>query len=234
MNRFYVDKKLKKDEELKIEVENFHHCITVLKHRSNDNIIIFDKDENEFFCKIIKVHKEHMVVETQYLRPKSSTQQLELKVYQSIPKGRAIEEIIEKSVELGVKEFTPVISSRTIKRSNEVKKRWFEIIKTSTKQCGRSDLMTISEPISYSDIFDKKNSELNIIFYENSQNRITKELFRPIKDVSIIIGPEGGFSRDEINLANKNGFVDLSLGNTILRSSTALILGIGITKLICS
>ena len=94
--------------------------------------------------------------------------------------------------------------------------------------------MKISEPIGYQDIFGKNNSALKIIFYENSKNKITKKLFEPIKDVSIIIGPEGGFTHDEITLANENEFIDLSLGDTVLRSSTALILSIGITKLICS
>jgi 16S rRNA (uracil1498-N3)-methyltransferase len=127
-----------------------------------------------------------------------------------------------------------VISARTIKRSNEVKKRWLEIIKTATKQCGRSDIMNISEPIAYSDIFIGNSSELKIIFYENSLNKITKELFKPIKNISIVIGPEGGFTEEEVSLANENGFIDLSLGDTVLRSSTALILSIGMTKLICT
>ena len=94
--------------------------------------------------------------------------------------------------------------------------------------------MNISEPITYSDIFINNSSELKIIFYENSLNKITKELFKPIKNISIVIGPEGGFTEEEVTLANKNGFIDLSLGDTVLRSSTALILSIGMTKLICT
>jgi 16S rRNA (uracil1498-N3)-methyltransferase len=234
MNRFFIDKKIKKDQEIRVEGENFHHCIVVLKHRVDDDILIFDIDENEFFCKILEIKKTFMLVQVQYLHPKKNTNEPNIKVYQSIPKGKSIEDIIEKSVELGVKEFIPVISARTIKRSKEIKKRWLEIIKTATKQCGRTDLMKISEPIGYQDIFCKNNSALKIIFYENSKNKITKKLFVPIKDVSIIIGPEGGFTQDEVTLANENEFIDLSLGDTVLRSSTALILSIGITKLICS
>ena len=234
MNRFFVDKKIKKDREIKIEGKNFHHCIVVLKHRVDDNILIFDIEENEFFCKIIDIKKTFMLINVEYLRPKKNQNEPNIIVYQSIPKGKSIEDIIEKSVELGVKEFIPVISARTIKRSNEVKKRWLEIIKTATKQCGRSDIMNISEPIAYSDIFINNSSELKIIFYENSLNKITKELFKPIKNISIVIGPEGGFTEEEVTLANKNGFIDLSLGDTVLRSSTALILSIGMTKLICT
>lgn len=234
MNRFFIDHELNKDEEIKVEGQNFHHCINVLKHKVGDNILFFDIKEDEFFCKIIDIKKTFMTVQVQYLQPRRSRNEPKIIAYQSIPKGKVIEDIIEKSVELGVNEFIPVISTRTIKRSLEIKKRWYEIIKTATKQCGRNDIMKIREPIPYTEIFKESNCELKIIFYENSENKITKKLFKPISSVSIIIGPEGGFTNDEIQMANQNGFIDLSLGNTVLKSNTALILSIGITKLICS
>ncbi|NSW88844.1 16S rRNA (uracil(1498)-N(3))-methyltransferase [bacterium] len=234
MNRFFIDKTIKEDEEIKIDGKNFHHCIVVLKNKIGDNILIFDAEENEFFSKITDIKKNYMIIQVQYLRPKKENNEPDITIYQSIPKGKVIEEIIEKSVELGVKEFIPIISARTIKRSNEVKERWIKIIETATKQCGRSDIMRIDNPIPYEDIFANNNSGLKIIFYENSKNKITKKLFKPQKNISIIVGPEGGFTNNEIKLANDNGFLDLSLGSTVLRSSTALILSIGITKLICS
>ena len=97
MNRFFIDKKIKKDQEIRVEGENFHHCIVVLKHRVDDDILIFDIDENEFFCKILEIKKTFMLVQVQYLRPKKNTNEPNIKVYQSIPKGKSIEDIIEKS-----------------------------------------------------------------------------------------------------------------------------------------
>ena len=230
MNRFFVNKKINRDQELKIEGENFHHCITVLKHKIGDNIIIFDNTESEFFCKITGVKKSHLTVEIQYLIPHKQSG-CNINVYQCLPKGKAIEDIIEKSVELGVKRLIPVVSERTIKKTEQVKKRWLDIVKSATKQCGRNDFMQILEPIPYSDIFTDNKSDLKIIFYENSENKINTTSFNDAKDISIIIGPEGGFSEEEINLANKNNFVDLSLGNTVLKSTTALILGVGVAKI---
>ena len=234
MNRFFLNKEINKDEQIIIEGDNFHHCIIVLKHKVGDNILVFDKKEDEFLCKIIGIKKESMMIQAQYLRPKKTVNEPDINVYQSIPKGKTIENIIEKSVELGVKEFIPIISSRTIKKSREVKERWLEIVKTATKQCGRNDIMKIHEPLQYSDIFKKNNSGLKIIFYENSKNKINHEILEPNKNISLIIGPEGGFTNEEIILANNNGFIDMSLGNTVLKSNTALILGVGIIKLICS
>ena len=177
MNRFFVEKKINRDQELKIEGDNFHHCITVLKHKIGDNIVIFDNTDNEYHCKIIGIKKTHFLVEIQYLIPKKEAEP-EIHVYQCIPKGKAIEDIIEKSVELGVSTLVPVVSERTIKKSKEVKKRWLDIIESATKQCGRNDFMKISEPIPFFEIFENDKSDLNIIFYENSENRIHNCSFR--------------------------------------------------------
>ena len=84
MNRFFVDKKINRDQELKIEGDNFHHCITVLKHKIGDNIVIFDNTENEYHCKIIGIKKTHFLVEIQYLIPKKEAEP-EIHVYQCLP-----------------------------------------------------------------------------------------------------------------------------------------------------
>jgi 16S rRNA (uracil1498-N3)-methyltransferase len=233
MNRFFVDKKINRDQELKIEGDNFHHCITVLKHKVGDNIIVFDKTENEFFCKIVEIKKKHLTAEVQYLIPQKGLG-CNIDVYQCLPKGKAIEDIIEKAVELGVKRLIPVVSERTIKKPEQVKKRWLDIVESATKQCGRNDFMKILEPIPYSDIFADSKSDLKIIFYENSATKIYECSFaaKDRKNISIIVGPEGGFSEKEISLANENDFIDISLGNTVLKSTTALILGIGLIKMI--
>jgi 16S rRNA (uracil1498-N3)-methyltransferase len=127
-----------------------------------------------------------------------------------------------------------VVSERTIKKPEQVKKRWLDIVESATKQCGRNDFMKILEPIPYSDIFADSKSDLKIIFYENSATKIYECSFaaKDRKNISIIVGPEGGFSEKEISLANENDFIDISLGNTVLKSTTALILGIGLIKMI--
>ncbi|MEE2975258.1 MAG: RsmE family RNA methyltransferase [Thermodesulfobacteriota bacterium] len=233
MNRFFVDEKINRDQELKIEGDNFHHCITVLKHKIGDNIVIFDNTESEYHCKIIGIKKHHFLVEIQYLMPKKEAGP-RIQVYQCMPKGKTIEDIIEKSVELGVSILIPVVSERTIKKSKEVKERWLDIIESATKQCGRNDFMKISEPISFFEIFGIDDSDLKIIFYENSENRMHNCNFRAkdVNTISIIIGPEGGFSQKEVALAKENDFEDISLGNTVLKSTTALILGVGLIKMV--
>ena len=115
-----------------------------------------------------------------------------------------------------------------------MKERWLDIIESATKQCGRNDFMKISEPISFFEIFGIDDSDLKIIFYENSENRMHNCNFRAkdVNTISIIIGPEGGFSQKEVALAKENDFEDISLGNTVLKSTTALILGVGLIKMV--
>ena len=235
MKRFLCKKKLVKDHVVELDSDFYHHAIRVLKIKTNESIVLFNENGKEFYCKIQKILKKSVLVEIQYELDSLSDKRSSIKVFQSIPKGNLIDDLIEKSVELGVTSFNPVISKRTIKKTKEKKKeRWNEIIKNATEQCGRTDLMQISEPIQFNEIFNQDHNGEKIIFYENSDVTISETNFTKSDKVSIIIGPEGGFTDEEIKLAKENEFKIFSLGKNILKCSTANILGIGIVSLFSS
>ena len=234
MKRFLCKKKLVKDHVVELDSDFYHHAIRVLKIKTNESIVLFNENGKEFYCKIQKILKKSVLVEIQYELDSLSDKRSSIKVFQSIPKGNLIDDLIEKSVELGVTSFNPVISKRTIKKTKEKKERWNEIIKNATEQCGRTDLMQISEPIQFNEIFNQDHNGEKIIFYENSDVTISETNFTKSDKVSIIIGPEGGFTDEEIKLAKENEFKIFSLGKNILKCSTANILAIGIVSLFSS
>ena len=236
MRRFYLKEKIELEKKFFIKNDLFNHVINVLKFKKNQNIVFFDITSNNFFCEILNVNKTNAEVIPLYKIPQKVQSKIEIKVYQCIPKGNILNDIIEKDVELGVTEFTPIISERTIKRTKEFKEKWNEIIKNSTQQCGRSRLMKINTPVYFKDLFKNEFDGEKIIFYENANELIKLDFFNKKKknSVHIILGPEGGFSLDEVNTANSNGFKSYSLGNNVLKCLTANILAVGFIYLLNS
>ncbi len=154
-----------------------------------------------------------------------------------LPKGDKLDLVIQKATELGVKEIIGLISKRTIVRLDDkdiAKKqvRYERIIKEACEQCERDDLMKWGGVLSFSAIkdlyFDKK-----YIAYEGEKG-ITCSFYDEMlkldrnNSVAILVGPEGGFEKEEVEYANKCGYVSISLGKRVLRSETAAILSVGL------
>ena len=105
MKRFLCKKKLIKDHVIELDSDFYHHAIRVLKIKANDSIVLFNENGKEFYCKIQKVLKKSALVEIQYELDSIKDKGSSIKVFQSIPKGNLIDDLIEKSVELGVTSF---------------------------------------------------------------------------------------------------------------------------------
>lgn len=163
---------------------------------------------------------------------------LEILLAQGIPKGKKMDLILQKATELGVTRVIPVITERTIVMLSErdavaKRGRWQKIVKEAAQQANRWDIPEISVPVLYADFFDLlEHQDISIILWEEEERQGLKDLLRglsDIKKVAILIGPEGGFSKDEVELAKVRGFIPLSLGNRILRTETT---GIAIISII--
>lgn len=148
-----------------------------------------------------------------------------------LPKGDKVDFVIQKSVELGVSEVVLINSSRSIKKiTNDKKeekiKRYQKIIKEASEQSKRDKLMILNDVITFNEIHNYKG-DINLIAYENSKNTIEdlKNILSSIKGkkINIIVGCEGGITKEELNIAKNNKYIDITLGNRILRSETACL-----------
>ena len=142
--------------------------------------------------------------------------------------------VISQATQLGVSEIFPVISERTQVRSTAKVDRWNKIALESTKQCGRATPPVVSEPVDFRDSFGvRKQSEMKIILYENQSELLgdyMDSLTKPVNSINVHIGPEGGFSKEEITLAEENGYIALGLGKRILRAETASVVGLALLQ----
>lgn len=147
-------------------------------------------------------------------------------LFQGVPKGDKMEDIIQKCTELGVSSIMPVLTKRAISRPDEksAKKkrtRYQKIALEAAQQSGRGIIPEIGEMQTLKQAVQNDNSDIKILFYEGGGEPLTKFIDSNTKSVSIYIGPEGGFEADEVELIKENGGMVATLGKRILRTQTA-------------
>ncbi|ABW18782.1 16S rRNA (uracil(1498)-N(3))-methyltransferase [Alkaliphilus oremlandii] len=222
--------------EIVIHDEDVKHISKVLRLKEKDIVEICDGESKEYICSIASIHKNEVVLSIEEERKSTQEASVEVVLYQGVPKGAKMDLIIQKTTELGIKEIIPVMMERTVVQfdspKDEVKKveRWQKIAEEAAKQSKRGMIPKIHLPMSFKDaIEDSRKNALNIMPYENEENRgfkniiknLSKEDQASIKKIGVWIGPEGGFEESEVVKAIENGIHPVTLGPRILRTETA-------------
>lgn len=217
--------------------EDTAHILNVLRYKINDELILVDDTEYTYNTRITAIEKSQIT--TKVIEKFKSYRKLSLNITlaQSILKASAQDILIQKATELGVKNIIPIISRYTVvklddKKSMEQKnKRWQKIAFESCKQCERSDIPVIEEITTFKTLLNKTdNYDLLVVCVERMADISIKEFLQSNKTsidknskILVLIGPEGGWSDEEIEIFNQKGFKKLSLGNLIFRAETAAI-----------
>lgn len=227
MFRFFIDESsIIEDNFIEIfDKEDCHHGKNVLRLQIGEKIELIS-DNNKYITEIAEIKNDSIVTKV-INKTKLPNKEVIIKLYQGMPKSDKFELIIQKSVELGVDEIVPFESERTIvkfkpKSYNKKQERYEKIIKAAAMQSKRNSIPKIDFPIKLNEI-ELEDGELGILAYEESDLPI-KEVFKNLKEyskISIVIGPEGGFSKNEVNNLISKGFSSISLGERILRTETA-------------
>ena len=224
MQKLFID--YTPENEIILDGEQARHIAKSLRMKKGDMLIVNDSAGNDFGCQIEEITKETVVLKVCYRQASDSEPTCRVKIYQANPKGSKLEDIIQKCVELGVFEITPVLTKRCVSRPDEksAKKkteRYNKIALEAAQQSGRGIVPKVNELISLSQAVKEDESEVKIVFYEGGGEPIRKLVDENAKSVSIYIGPEGGFEQDEVDLICSNGAKAATLGKRILRTQTA-------------
>jgi len=234
MAKFPVSSKMIKDNLISISGENYKHIVKVLRHKVGENIEFFDESYKTYQAVIKIISSKELIAEIYEVSHVNNEPKLNINLFQSIPKGNKMDFIIQKSTELGVKSVTPVYTERTVVQNTSKIKRWSKIALESCKQSGRTVPLKIDKPRQFEDIFnDFSDNDLTLLFYENSDyalKEFLEKLERRYKTINIVIGPEGGFSDEEIAYAQHNGINILGLGPRVLRAETAAIASVSVIQ----
>ena len=224
--RIFLNKNLNEQSEIILSKDQSHYLLSVMRLKVGQKVLFFNGNDGEFYGIINLIEKKKTTIKI-LSKEREVNDQHKVVLAFCPPKGNKLDFLIQKSTEIGVKEFIPVISDHTINRKINID-RLNKIIIESAEQSNQIQLPNLQNPLSF-DSFVNNFSKSTILFADiNSlNNSLEKIIEKKQSNYILFIGPEGDFSSKEreVILQNKN-FKSFSLGSTILRSETAAIAGL--------
>lgn len=236
MPKFFVNIDQVQENKIKIIGKDVNHIKNVLRLEVNDDIQICVKESAITYNSLIKeINRDKVLCSIVEEISQTTESNVNIHIFQGLPKADKFEFIIEKCTEIGVKQITPVIMSRTVVKLNEKDinkklERWKKIAEVAAKQSGRDKILEVHNVLNLKNIYENlKNYDIVLIAYEKEQNNYLKNVLNKIKNdkkhynIAVLIGPEGGINISEIEelKAKINNIEIVTLGKRILRTETA-------------
>jgi 16S rRNA (uracil1498-N3)-methyltransferase len=235
MEYYFTDKKNVSETSLVIKGDESKHLLRVLRKSKGEEIYVTDGERNLYKTVIAEINRDEIKCNINEKLYDINESEIRITLYLSLLKNPSrFEFVIEKATELGVYEITPVITHNVINKEFDKHKRWQLIALSAMKQSQRCYLPKVNHPVNFTATLNSAGkNDLKVIADErNFENSICadelKRLTSGTRPVSLLIGPEGGFTNEEIDTAVKHGFAILSLGERKLRSETAAIAALSI------
>lgn len=242
MPRFFVRKNAvfeKNDggKYIKITDSDARHISRSLRMAPGERIVVCDMGKTEYQCRITFISQDAVTAEVLSEKDSDTETPYRAVVYHALIKGEKMDSVIQKSVESGVYEIIPVITERCVASiaGDSVEKklaRWQRIAGEAAKQCGRGIIPEIKKPVRFDEAVRLASmSEVPLFCYEGDGTEMISSVIRKLDaekklrgrefDISVLIGPEGGFSVNEARSAASAGMIMTGLGKRILRTETA-------------
>jgi 16S rRNA (uracil1498-N3)-methyltransferase len=243
MTRIFLPPEKLSSQQLIITGDQARHLTLVMRVKPGDTIFVLDGTGYNYECRILSVHKKEIQAEIIHKKPYTAESPVSITLAQGIPKGEKMDFIIQKTTELGIKKVVPLITELSQVRHTEKVERWRKIAFSASQQSGRDKIPSIGEPIDFNKFLlslrglpqplQTKQSHFGIIFSEDEKEQNLKKILNELKgtpDITLLVGPEGGFSKDELHGAIRKGFISASLGPRILRTETAPLTALSIIQ----
>jgi 16S rRNA (uracil1498-N3)-methyltransferase len=240
LRRFFIEEIKAIDRSCTIEGAEARHITRVMRMGRGDRFILMDGKGARFQVMIESAQRKEVLVTLEELLPVPPQSSVEITLCQALLKSQAMDYVVQKTSELGVDGLFPFFSDRTVVRLhgdqsiNKIR-RWREISQSATKQSDRVVPAEIGPVFSFETLITQMKEEdaLKVLLWEEEGAKDLKGLLRTSsaeRKFVGIVGPEGGFSNDEIQVAGEAGFITASLGYRVLRSETAAITMVAIVQ----
>lgn len=226
VTRLFVDQELTVRDEIVLNETVRHHAVNVLRLNKHSVLILFNGDGSDYTCEILEINKKSIIVLITGRIEFNNESTLETNLFLSISKSSHMDYAIQKSVEMGVSSIQPVITERSIFTNKNLSKNqkhthWEKIIIHACEQCGRVKLPKLFEAIKIQNINELEDKQSGFVFDARSNQTLSEFKEYDYSSVSLLVGPEGGFTESEVEFAKYLGFQAVTFGPRVLRTETA-------------
>ena len=234
-HRLFLNQRIHLNKELKINQKKTHYLKHVLRLKKEEKITIFNGTGCEFIALIIQIKRSEITLKPVKKIHRNVESPLYIHLAQGISRNDRMDFVVQKSTELGIKRITPLLTEFSFVKLNteafiKKKEHWGKISQSACEQCGRNEIPLIENPMTIKSFFNNISNENSLLLLEPESKRTLEKTEKPKKGIDLLIGPEGGFSKKEIQSAREFGFSGISLGPRILRTETASLAAISIIQ----
>lgn len=231
-HRFYVPQPLESGSRVELP-DRVHQQVTrVFRLRPGDEVVLFDGRDIDYRAKLVVVRPSHVVAEIVTAQPARPLPKPPITLLAALLRHDHFDLVVEKATELGVQRLVPLRTRRVVVRLDDSTARnrlarWQRIAIEASEQCGRGTLPAIDSPCTLDEALRRSAGHRRVVLWEAVHApSIAQDSFAPDEPVALFVGPEGGWSEDEIALLCAQGATPRSLGPLILRAETAALAGI--------
>ncbi|ODN43084.1 16S rRNA (uracil(1498)-N(3))-methyltransferase [Piscirickettsia litoralis] len=231
--RLYTTRKLVVDESIDLDEKPAHHAVNVLRMKEADEVTLFNGDGLEYSGVIQALSKKSVAVKVTSYQPVNNESPLSVHLGQVISRGDKMDLTIQKAVELGVTQITPLFSERcgvqlSGKRLEKKHQHWQQIVISACEQSGRARIPLVRQPVALKDWINTDLGVHRVILHPHLDRRLN--MTESVDALTLLVGSEGGFSEEEVKMADQQGFNGFKLGPRILRTETAALTALAILQ----
>lgn len=212
----------------------FQHAVKALRMQNGQSLeLINGRDNGYYAATLLEVSKKQALIEVHSFHPLDNESPLRVHLGQSLSRGERMDYAIQKATELGVATITPLFSERcevklNAERQDKRQQHWQQVAISACEQCLRPLIPPVQSPQNLADWCASVEAELKLVLHHRTPARLSS-LAKPAS-VALLIGPEGGLSEAEIELAEQHGFIAMALGPRVLRTETAPVAALSILQ----
>jgi 16S rRNA (uracil1498-N3)-methyltransferase len=232
LNRVHVETRVGDSDQLSLDGGAANHVARVLRLRVGQPLVLFDDSGSEYDAEIQAVVRDSVRVRITGRREMDRESPLAITLAQGVSRGERMDLVVQKATELGVRRIVPVMMERTVVKLDDAQatkrqRHWRAVAVAACEQCGRNRVPEITPPVVLDDLLsgsakDAHAGNLRLVLDPGSNLKV-RDLAPPGAGVTLLIGPEGGLSDEELAAALEAGYHGLQLGPRILRTETAAL-----------
>lgn len=235
ISRLYVPAQLVQGKQVELDDESAHYIRTVLRLKKDADIILFNGRGGEYLCVVVEVSRKSVLIDVGQWTERSVESPLQVILGLGISRGDRMDLSVQKAVELGVNRITPLLTERCVVQFKGEKKpqrllHWQKIVQHAAEQSGRTLLPELLEIEQLNNWIDRQQGLK--VFLDPYAETSLAELQPESMKVTVLTGPEGGFSDHEREASQAAGFIPVRLGRRILRTETASLAALAAVQML--